>query len=194
MSSTRRELGMARTAVCDCPVCVGNCKERPGYMIVQDVDRIWKTVAPQMSRSEFILTYVEPGTGFTTMNEDMKFIKTQTIRPKKIPGHGCIFLKDNRCSIHEVSPFGCAFFKCGMPRAEADEKNHTAIRHILGDIQAGGLYYLIMERLLGVKKHQIVEDVTKRLFPRGVPPEYKQIAAMLKERRLAGQQNPRKPY
>jgi Fe-S-cluster containining protein len=42
-----------------------------------------------------------------------KTFRIPTITPRKVGG-ACVFLVDDRCSIHAVAPFGCAYFDMHM--------------------------------------------------------------------------------
>jgi Fe-S-cluster containining protein len=53
-----------------------------------------------------------------------RIVRIGTITPRQKPDGRCVFLdQDDRCLIHEVAPFGCAYFDPHMPKAEADKRS-----------------------------------------------------------------------
>jgi Fe-S-cluster containining protein len=60
----------------------------------------------------------------TTISYKGRIARIGTITPErnKNTGH-CVFLdKDDRCMIHSVAPFGCAYFDTHMSKAEGDKR------------------------------------------------------------------------
>jgi len=101
---------------CACRACVQCCKEQPGPLAPGDLDRIGaflQLTVPDV-REKF---WASPGalvqnraTGRTWM--------IGTITPQLV-NHRCVFLTaDDRCAIHPVAPFGCAYADTHMTEAE----------------------------------------------------------------------------
>jgi Fe-S-cluster containining protein len=52
-----------------------------------------------------------------------KQVRVMKIGPARNRRGRCVFLDESdRCQIHGVSPFGCAYFDAHMPRAECDRR------------------------------------------------------------------------
>jgi hypothetical protein len=67
-----------------------------------------------------------------------------TLVPARRSNRACIFLTDdNRCSIHAVSPCGCAFFDSHMSKAQADRRSIAGLNAIAWEWQNDGVYAAI---------------------------------------------------
>jgi len=118
----RTEFGFERT-VFSCQECTVNCRHIPGYLIPADIDRIKKELDPATSWSDWAKQHLlaSPGAVVSTAG---KVFRIPTLVPARSPDGACIFLTgDNRCAIHSVAPFGCAFFDAHMPKSEADRRS-----------------------------------------------------------------------
>jgi hypothetical protein len=74
-----------------------------------------------------------------------------TLVPRRKAAGGCKFFDDeNRCTIHAVNPFGCAFFQSNMNRREADHRSSCGLRAIAREWAIGALYAQIWVRLYSV--------------------------------------------
>jgi Fe-S-cluster containining protein len=57
-----------------------------------------------------------------------KLTRIGTITPRMAKGK-CVFLDEkDRCTIHEVSPFGCAYYSTHMSAAQAQPRSVFAVR------------------------------------------------------------------
>lgn len=122
---------------CACDADVENCR-RPGFLLTEDVDRIvaylreqgrevdLRKVLRESHRSK-VGTYNESGTLVSRV--------LPTITPKVRNGW-CVFLKDRRCSIHPVAPFGCAYFDVHHAHPE---RVNWAYRRIAADSRYRGI-------------------------------------------------------
>jgi hypothetical protein len=125
----RQEFGHDRS-VCDCTVCVTNCQHMPGYLIPSDLERMMPSGQPDqvMKWAEKNLL-ASPG-ALAIYNG--RPIRIGTLVPASKPDGSCINLDaDNRCSIHAVAPFGCAFFDCRMSHRQADALSEQALLIIM---------------------------------------------------------------
>src|SRR5258708_4879591 len=94
--------------VCACRECVQCCKDQPGPLMPGDFERIAEFLGetPEQAQSHF---WASPG-AMAKVKETGEIIKIGTITPKREKGR-CVFLDENdRCKIHPVAPFGCAYF------------------------------------------------------------------------------------
>lgn len=86
----------------DCKQCGHCCKYSTGYMLDEDVERIAKHLG--MDKNAFIKKYCEK---ISLFNKELHKPKTL----KKPFGH-CVFLENNKCSIHKVKPLYCKIGTC----------------------------------------------------------------------------------
>lgn len=101
------EHGFERTT-CACPRCVACCKTQAGPLAPGDYERILEHTGlhPEEARLMF---WASPGS-YVRDRRTGQERWVGTITPQMVRGR-CVFLQpDDRCGIHAVSPFGCAFF------------------------------------------------------------------------------------
>ena len=140
----REEFGFARTT-CDCPMCILPCKVMPGYMIPADLGRMRNSMRPDMTFVEFGRAFLEasPGTvvGTTLPDGTVEETRIPTLRPKMFNG-ACVFLEDaERCTIHKISPFGCAFFDYHMDLTVGEQRSLAGLRAIANSFRALKSHY-----------------------------------------------------
>jgi Fe-S-cluster containining protein len=125
----RTEFGFQRT-VCSCLECTLNCRHIPGYLIPADLERIKNHLAADANLLGWAKQHLLASPGALVAANGMVF-RIPTLVPARATSGACIFLTDDdRCAIHPVAPFGCAFFDAHMPKSEADRRS----RHGLEDI------------------------------------------------------------
>lgn len=124
----RTEFGFERT-MCSCHECTLNCRHIPGYLIPADLDRIKHHLAPT-DWLHWTEQHLLASPGALVARDGMVF-RIPTLVPARATSGACVLLtSDNRCAIHSVAPFGCAFFDTHMSTKEADRRS----RHGLEDI------------------------------------------------------------
>jgi Fe-S-cluster containining protein len=115
--------------VCACSECVACCKRQPGPLAPGDFERIVNHVAETQNVTPEIAfetvkaqLWASPGSLIKNLDTG-KVTRIGTITPRFRKGR-CVFLDGaDRCSIHPVAPFGCAYFDthmldiCAMPRS-----------------------------------------------------------------------------
>lgn len=105
----RTEFGVPRS-VCQCEVCLDNCRHMPGYLVPSDLERMIPANADPYRWAE---TNLLASHGAIAM-KDGEMFRIPTLVPAVKPDGSCIHLSAlGLCQIHEVSPFGCAYFDCG---------------------------------------------------------------------------------
>jgi hypothetical protein len=111
---------------CACDQCVSFCKTKPGALIPSDLDRIAHRLV-DLGRIE---RPADVGR-FLRATRGSEIIDVTTQRTTRIPQIGpardrrgrCTFLSaEDRCEIHGVSPFGCAYFDAHLPKPEIDRR------------------------------------------------------------------------
>lgn len=76
----------------------------------------------------------------TRVGSELQQFNIPSITPR-LTEHGCVFLEDGRCTIHEVSPFGCAYFRvCDDTDADAMQKSRELVLACAKSFQTRGDY------------------------------------------------------
>ena len=104
--------------VCDCDKCARHCHHMPGCLGPGDLQRI----ADYMGRVPAeVLHLFRASPGALVVRQGGTPFRIGTIVPARDKNTGdCVFLDGNRCSIHEVAPFGCSHFDDHMDPAEGE--------------------------------------------------------------------------
>lgn len=127
-TTAREELGFVRT-VCDCSECSVNCRFIPGYLIPADLDRITKHLGCE-NLMDFALENLLASPGATVLDRG-QVRQIPTLVPARRSDGACKFLDaNNRCTIHKVSPFGCAFFDAHQSKEESDYRSGSGLVQI----------------------------------------------------------------
>lgn len=115
----RPEPPFARTT-CACKDCVDCCKRQPGPLMPGDFERIAEYLheTPEQARRHFFASG-----GALVMNTDTgRQYRIGSITPRHVKGR-CVFLDaEDRCTIHPVAPYGCAYFDTHMSAAEGQKR------------------------------------------------------------------------
>jgi Fe-S-cluster containining protein len=125
------DVPFART-VCACSQCQ-TCCTKPGYMIPGDWERIAERrglnpddAAPLFRRGKGAVV------GKFVLGLLQRF-RIDTITPNVVDGR-CVFLDTaNRCTIHDIAPFGCAYFDMHMSGFEGNQRSSWGLVEILSD-------------------------------------------------------------
>jgi hypothetical protein len=125
-----------KRTVCACNDCVSFCKTKPGSLIPSDVGPIGQKLVEigLIQRKEDVGQFLRATRG--SIVQDLaagKQIRVPGIGPARDRRGRCFFLDDqDRCRIHGVSPFGCAYFDAHMERAEIERRQIWAIEQVRG--------------------------------------------------------------
>jgi Fe-S-cluster containining protein len=112
--------------VCACAECTRCCKKQPGPLIPGDYERIQKHLGVSDAEMEKLFC-ASPG----ALVQDSFGVTRRigSIVPQTRKQGRCVFLDENdRCKIHEVAPFGCAYFDTHMSRDTAHRRSLYAVR------------------------------------------------------------------
>lgn len=124
----RSEFGYERTA-CACHECINNCRHIPGYLIPTDLERIARFLNYR-NMVTFAVENLLASSGATVLQMERIF-QIPTLVPRRKEDGSCVFLDaNNRCRIHAVSPYGCAFFDAHQSHDEADRRSLRGLREI----------------------------------------------------------------
>ena len=109
------EHGFGRTT-CGCAACVACCKEQPGPLAPGDFERIAAYLGRAVADT-LDLFWASPGAVVANSRTGRRW-RVPTITPRLRAGR-CVFLgSDDRCAVHPVAPFGCAYVDTHMASAE----------------------------------------------------------------------------
>jgi Fe-S-cluster containining protein len=120
----------ARTK-CACKECVACCKRQPGPLAPGDFERIAAFLGEdrEAAKQHF---WASPG---AMVKDSMtgQVRRIGSITPRMRRGR-CVFLTDDdRCSIHEVAPFGCAYFDPHQSYVTAHPRSIWLVRQTMAD-------------------------------------------------------------
>ena len=105
---------------CGCPICVSGCTSQPGSLAPGDIERI-AAYLHQPMRTVLAKFWSSPGALATNTARGQTW-HIGTITPKLRDGR-CVFLDESdRCTIHPVAPFGCAYFDTHLSAAEGQPR------------------------------------------------------------------------
>lgn len=125
----RAEFGFTRTK-CACPDCTINCQHIPGYLVPADVERIARHLG-YTNVGEFAFDNLLASVGATVMNAEGRVFQIPTLVPQRKADGSCKFLSaEGRCSIHAVSPYGCAVFDAHQSSEEADRRSSRGLQEV----------------------------------------------------------------
>ena len=118
MQSNTQKFPFLRT-ICDCQACVEHCRTKPGSLAPQDIDAIAAHLG--ITREECIEEHLTAGRGMIVA-KGQELFRIPTVVPTRGFDGACHWLKDGRCSIHEVSPYGCRFYDDHQAPHESDRR------------------------------------------------------------------------
>lgn len=121
--------------VCGCADDVANCRRQPGPIGPGDLERIAAHLSEPVTS---VLRWFKASPGAVVLDRRTgSMVRVGSITPRQNSDGSCIFLKNDRCQIHPVAPFGCAYFDVHM---DAEEGNRRAMwlvqRHATPAFQA----------------------------------------------------------
>jgi hypothetical protein len=131
IDQARTEFGAPRTR-CGCQSCVAYCHTLPGYLIPADLTRMIPPDADPRAWAEENLR-ASPGALVGNVATGERW-RIPTLVPARTEGGACIHLDgEERCRIHAVSPFGCAFFDHHRDGQSLTRHGLTAVAHAQQD-------------------------------------------------------------
>lgn len=110
--------------VCACRFC-RDCCRAPGCLGPGDVERI---AAYRQEPIDATLAQLQPGRGTLVLKADGRMERIPTIVPRKGVDGWCVFRDpDGLCSIHPVSPMGCAYFDLHLSTREGQKRSQWVV-------------------------------------------------------------------
>ena len=121
--------------VCACNDCRAPCECMPGHLVPSDIPRLiaWLDKGtPGLSATLGMFLAASPGATIRDRATG-ETLQVPTIVPNRHPKTGkCAFLMDDGlCAVHEVAPYGCAYFDMHMSREEGDRRVYAGLEEIV---------------------------------------------------------------
>lgn len=118
---------------CACRDCVACCETQPGSLAPGDFERIADFLGESREQAK-IHFWASPG-ALVADTRTGRTYRIGTITPKRKGGR-CVFLDiRNRCRIHPVAPYGCAYFDTHMSAAEGRRRSTPHLLAIARDAE-----------------------------------------------------------
>lgn len=120
-------------SVCACASCVACCTSQPGPLAVGDLDRIAAYLGKPIV--EILRSFwASPGAVVKNVATGRTWM-IGTITPRMLRDR-CVFLTaDDRCAIHPVAPFGCAYVDTHMAARDWQPRAQWLYRSIEADVE-----------------------------------------------------------
>jgi hypothetical protein len=139
----------------------------PGYLIPADLDRIHQHLAPERDLLSWARCHLLASPGALVAVRGRRF-RIPTLVPGRRADGACLFLdRENRCQIHSVAPFGCAFFDTLLPHAEADRRSSRGLHAVLEAWHRGDLYAQIWIELHDVGLWAPAPEICRQQLQQG---------------------------
>lgn len=167
IETTRTEFGFKRTE-CACDECTHNCRVIPGYLIPDDIERISRHLG-YINLVRFAFENLAASPGATVMSGgDGRIFRIPTLVPQRQANRACKFLQNGNCTIHTVSPYGCALFDVHQSRAEANRRSARGLQEVACEWarEARSIYVLIWKMLDAAGVRAVPPEVARKAFSR----------------------------
>jgi hypothetical protein len=131
---------------CACRACQISCEFLSGALSPSDLPRM----AQHQGYDDLELFARErllASEGATLKLNDGRVVSLPTLVPATKPNGWCRFLVEKRCSIHDCSPFGCAYIDSHMSQNEYDRRADALCAELLEDHQRQGVYSRMVAKL-----------------------------------------------
>lgn len=115
---------------CECDVCTSACHKKPGWFLPEEIKPAADFLG--LTEKEFFDQFLAVDYYCRTEDSETKFVLSP-ININSTPGEmfpfypegQCIFLKDNKCSIHSAKPFECKIYDHREKESSVD--SHLAV-------------------------------------------------------------------
>lgn len=157
----RTEFGVERST-CVCGECVTNCRYMPGFLIPADLERMIPPTAHSALKWAEDNLLASPG---ATAIAKGRIIHIPTLVPAVNSYGHCIHLTvNNRCNIHSIAPFGCAFFSC---EDEVPGLSEKGLLEVFNAHHNRTLYHQIWMHLYSIGKRQLGPGELRKRMAQG---------------------------
>lgn len=127
-----------------------NCRFMPGFLIPADLERM-ASFCGWNDTVKWAMEHLLASRGATVVYKGQLRHVGSLVPKRQANGH-CFYLYGDLCAIHEVSPFGCAFFHTQMTDQEADAVSEAGIMAMMKDREEHGLYSQIWDALNAMRR------------------------------------------
>jgi len=110
---------------CACQQCVTACRHMPGSLIPQDLERL--PVLGDQSLEQWAEQYLRASDGAIVRRESGRAKRIPTLVPVSREDGSCVFLENDRCTVHERSPFGCSHHDTHMNERQGHQVSAAAV-------------------------------------------------------------------
>ena len=122
------------------------CELVPGFLVPSDLDRLIPPGEDPFRWAEKNLR-ASPGLRIKTPGA---ILSIPSLVPRRQENGHCHWLQEGRCTIHENSPYGCAFLsQCSQTNAEAERISNAGREARAKAFDEDGLYARIWQHLWG---------------------------------------------
>lgn len=152
---------------CSCDGCTAGCKTMPGALIAGDLERIAEHTGNSADDPMWLMNHFLASDGTIVATQvrvagELKivFVNIPSITPAQLPDGRCVFLSDDdRCTIHPVSPYGCAYHDIHMTAEPALARSKYAIQQHITSHNSGDKYaeWCTLLRSLGLVTKPLTE-------------------------------------
>lgn len=105
---------------CACPECVACCHRQPGPLAPGDFEAIAAALGEDHATAK--AHFWASGGAMVMDTATGRQFRIGSITPRLVRGR-CVFLDDaDRCRVHAVAPFGCAYFDTHMDAREGQRR------------------------------------------------------------------------
>lgn len=125
--------------VCACRLCTINCEHLPGALAPADLPRIAAHLGYPDSET-FARECLLASDGAKVVTPQGKVVSLPTLVPAVDGAGRCRFLSAGRCTIHAVSPYGCAYIDAHMSEAEFRRRADTLYQLLYADRESNAAY------------------------------------------------------
>jgi len=115
---------------CDCTACTQCCKEQPGPLAPGDLEKI-RAHLPHLTNDQFLGLF-RSSDGALVQLRGADGVVVQRRQRTIVPLYhrhrkACVFLDNDKCSIHAVKPAGCAIFDTHMDKGSAEARSYWLV-------------------------------------------------------------------
>ena len=133
---------------CACDDCKSHCKREPGFLIPGDWEQICeRKLGDDLAQLHNFVTQNFRCSDKTKAITPDGLMVIPTIVPARKDDGSCVFLDENeRCTIHDIAPYGCSHFDDHMEFDEGHKRMQAGVAAIMNDPAAYcGLWALLAD-------------------------------------------------
>ena len=146
-SVIRQQFGFTRTS-CACRDCSVNCRFIPGFLVPEDLESLHHATAPHLLPADWARRHLLASPGALVASPQRGVFRIRTLVPARRSDGACTFLAaDDRCTVHAVAPYGCAFFDAHMDQNDGVRRSREGLIAVAQDAANQSIYYQVWHLL-----------------------------------------------